>query len=170
MLYSYDILIKFFWSEVKWNGVRMSGTAGSSLQCLVQRGVLCYVWYSREFFAMSGTAGSSSQFLVHWGVLCNVWYSREFFAMSGTAGSFLQCLVQRGVLRNVWHNGEFFAMSGTAGLFLCCSHIPSYSKFSVVELKWFIPDLDPALNFPSSGSLSRQKFQIHANPDPTYIN
>ena len=32
-------------------------------------------------------------------------------------------------------------------------------------------DPDPALNFPSSRSGSRQKFRIHANPDPdpTYI-
>ena len=28
---------------------------------------------------------------------------------------------------------------------------------------------DPALNFPSSGSGSVQKFRIHADPDPTYI-
>ena len=34
----------------------------------------------------------------------------------------------------------------------------------------FVPDPDPAFNFPSSGSGSRQKFQIHADPDPTYIN
>ena len=39
---------------------------------------------------------------------------------------------------------------------------------SVVDPKLFIPDpdLDPALNFPSSGSGSRQKFRIHADPDP----
>ena len=34
----------------------------------------------------------------------------------------------------------------------------------------FVPDPDPAFNFPSSGSGSRQKFRIHADPDPTYIN
>ena len=43
---------------------------------------------------------------------------------------------------------------------------------SVVDPEWFIPD--PALNFSSSGSGSgsgfRQKFRIHADPDPTYIN
>ena len=38
-------------------------------------------------------------------------------------------------------------------------------KSSVVDPKWFIPDPDPALNFPSSGSGSRQKFRIHADPD-----
>ena len=36
---------------------------------------------------------------------------------------------------------------------------------SVVDLKLFILDPDPALNFPSSGS--RQKFRIHADPDAT---
>ena len=41
-------------------------------------------------------------------------------------------------------------------------------KTSVVDPKPFIPDPDPALNFPSSGS--RQKFRIHADPDPTCIN
>ena len=45
---------------------------------------------------------------------------------------------------------------------------------SVVDSKLFIPDLDPAFNFPSSGSGSgsRQKFRIHADPDPdpTCIN
>ena len=41
---------------------------------------------------------------------------------------------------------------------------------SVVDLKLFIPDPDPALNFPSSGSGSRQKFRIHADLDPTCIN
>ena len=40
--------------------------------------------------------------------------------------------------------------------------------FSVVDPKLFISDPDPALNFPSSGSGSRQKFRIHADPDPTY--
>ena len=40
-------------------------------------------------------------------------------------------------------------------------------KKSVVDPEWFIPDSDPALNFPSSGS--RQKFRIHADPDPTHI-
>ena len=41
-----------------------------------------------------------------------------------------------------------------------------------VDPEWFIPDLDPALNFPSSQSGSRPKFWIHADPDPdpTYIN
>ena len=41
---------------------------------------------------------------------------------------------------------------------------------SIVDPKWFIPDPDPALNFPRSGS--RQKFRIHADRDPnsTYIN
>ena len=38
-------------------------------------------------------------------------------------------------------------------------------KTSVAYLEWFIPD--PALNFLSSGS--RQKFPIHADPDPTHI-
>ena len=42
--------------------------------------------------------------------------------------------------------------------------------FSVVDPKLFISDPDPALNFPSSGSGSRQKFRIHADPDPTCIN
>ena len=41
-------------------------------------------------------------------------------------------------------------------------------KGSVVDPRLFIPDPDPALNFPSSGS--RQKFRIHADPDPTCIN
>ena len=42
---------------------------------------------------------------------------------------------------------------------------------SVVDPEWFIPDPDPALNFPRSGSGSRQKLRIHAdpNPDPTHI-
>ena len=41
---------------------------------------------------------------------------------------------------------------------------------SVADPKLFIPDPDPSLNFPSSGS--RQKFRIHADPDPdpTCIN
>ena len=43
-------------------------------------------------------------------------------------------------------------------------------KSSVVDPEWIIPDPDPALNFPNSGSGSRQKFRIHADPDPTYIN
>ena len=42
---------------------------------------------------------------------------------------------------------------------------------SVVDPEWFIldldPDPDPALNFPSSGSM---RFWIHADPDSTYIN
>ena len=41
-------------------------------------------------------------------------------------------------------------------------------KNSVVDPEWFIPDPDLALNFPSSGS--KQKFRIHSDPDPTYIN
>ena len=41
-------------------------------------------------------------------------------------------------------------------------------KGSVVDPRLFIPDPDPALNFLSSGS--RQKFRIHADPDPTCIN
>ena len=41
---------------------------------------------------------------------------------------------------------------------------------SVVDPKLVIPDPDPALNFPSSGSGSRHKFRINADPDPTYIN
>ena len=41
-------------------------------------------------------------------------------------------------------------------------------KTSVVDPKLFIPD--PAFNFPSSGSGYRQKFRIHADPDPTCIN
>ena len=42
---------------------------------------------------------------------------------------------------------------------------------SVVDPKWFNPDRDPdpALNSFSSGSGSRQKFWIHADPDPTHI-
>ena len=41
---------------------------------------------------------------------------------------------------------------------------------SVADPKLFIPGPDPSLNFPSSGS--RQKFRIHADPDPdpTCIN
>ena len=39
---------------------------------------------------------------------------------------------------------------------------------SVVDPKLFIPETDPALNFPSSGS--RQKFRSHVDPDPTFIN
>ena len=41
---------------------------------------------------------------------------------------------------------------------------------SVADPKLFIPDPDPSLNFPSSGS--RQKFRIHADPDqdPTCNN
>ena len=42
-------------------------------------------------------------------------------------------------------------------------------SISTVDPKWFIPDPDPALNFPSSGSGSRQKFRIHADPDPTHV-
>ena len=41
---------------------------------------------------------------------------------------------------------------------------------SVVDPELFILGPDPALHFPSSGSESRQKFRIHADPDPTYIN
>ena len=44
------------------------------------------------------------------------------------------------------------------------------AETSVVDPKLFIPDPDPAFNFPSSGFGSRQKFRIHADPDPTYIN
>ena len=40
----------------------------------------------------------------------------------------------------------------------------SSQKSSVVDPEWFIPDPDPALNFPSPGS--RQRFRIHADPDP----
>ena len=43
----------------------------------------------------------------------------------------------------------------------------SIKKSSVVDPKLFFTDPDPALNFPGSGS--RQKFRIHADPDPTYI-
>ena len=43
-------------------------------------------------------------------------------------------------------------------------------KTSVVDPKLFIPDPDPALNFPSSGSGTRQKIRIHADPDPTFID
>ena len=41
---------------------------------------------------------------------------------------------------------------------------------SVADPEWFIPEPDPALNFLCSGF--RQKFRIHADPDPdpTYIN
>ena len=38
---------------------------------------------------------------------------------------------------------------------------------SVVDLEGFIPDPDPALNFPSFGS--RQKLRILADPDPTHV-
>ena len=41
---------------------------------------------------------------------------------------------------------------------------------SVVDPELFIPDPDPALNFLSFGSGSRQKFRIHADLDPTHIN
>ena len=40
---------------------------------------------------------------------------------------------------------------------------------SVANPEWFIPDTHPALKFPCSGSRSRQKFRIHADPDPTQI-
>ena len=52
------------------------------------------------------------------------------------------------------------------GWFITCSI--EYS--SVADPGLFIPDPDPALNFPSSGLGSRQKFRIHADPDPTCIN
>ena len=44
----------------------------------------------------------------------------------------------------------------------------SFVLFSVADPEWFIPDPNQALNFPSSrsGSRSRQKFRIHADPDP----
>ena len=32
-----------------------------------------------------------------------------------------------------------------------------------------VVDPDPALNFPRSGSRSRQKFRVHADPDPTHV-
>ena len=55
------------------------------------------------------------------------------------------------------------------GWFITCSI--EYS--SVADPGLFIPDPDPALNFPSSGLGSgyRQKFWIHADldPDPAYI-
>ena len=38
---------------------------------------------------------------------------------------------------------------------------------SVMDPEWFIPD--PALNFPSSGSGFRQKFRVHADPDPNHV-
>ena len=37
------------------------------------------------------------------------------------------------------------------------------------DLFRIIPDPDPALNFSSSGSGSRQKFRIHADQDPTLV-
>ena len=37
---------------------------------------------------------------------------------------------------------------------------------SVADPKLFIPDPDPGLNFLRSRSGSRQKFRIHADPDP----
>ena len=42
---------------------------------------------------------------------------------------------------------------------------------SFADPEWLpvISDPDPALNFPSSGSGSMQKFRIHADPDPTHI-
>ena len=42
-------------------------------------------------------------------------------------------------------------------------------KCSVVDPERYIPNPDPALNFLSSGSGSRQKFRIHADPDPTHV-
>ena len=49
---------------------------------------------------------------------------------------------------------------------------PSVNLLYYIAVLWIRNDLfrvtDPALNFPSSGS--RQKFRIHADPDPTFIN
>ena len=39
-----------------------------------------------------------------------------------------------------------------------------------MDPKLFIPDPDPALNVPSSGSGSRPNFRIHADPDSAYVN
>ena len=47
--------------------------------------------------------------------------------------------------------------------FYALAHLIHFSrgeKYSVVDPKLFIPDPDPALNFPSSGSGSGQKFRI----------
>ena len=38
-----------------------------------------------------------------------------------------------------------------------------------MDQEWFIPDPDPALKFPSSGTGSGQKFRIHADPDPAHV-
>ena len=60
------------------------------------------------------------------------------------------------------------------GFFLVVRRVVVYKNFwiyipvsSVVDPEWLIPDPDPALNFPSSGS--KQKFRIHADPDPTHV-
>ena len=38
---------------------------------------------------------------------------------------------------------------------------------SVADPEWFIPDPDPALNYPSSGAGFRPRFRFYADPDPT---
>ena len=60
------------------------------------------------------------------------------------------------------------------GFFLVVRRVVVYKNFwiyipvsSVVVPEWLIPDPDPALNFPSSGS--KQKFRIHEYPDPTHV-
>ena len=46
---------------------------------------------------------------------------------------------------------------------------PLTSPYSVVDPELFIPDPDPAWNFLSSGSRSRQKFWIQADPDQIHF-
>ena len=52
--------------------------------------------------------------------------------------------------------------------YLCNGSLSFIVFHSVVDQKLFIPDPNPALNFPSSGS--KQKFRSHADLDPTCIN
>ena len=56
---------------------------------------------------------------------------------------------------------------------LLCHFLHSFQIYrvcsSVVDPEWFIPDPDPALIILSSRFGSRQKFRIHADPDPRYI-
>ena len=69
---------------------------------------------------------------------------------------------------NLINGGGCFPPSSSCTQFSTSSGMLQKSSF--VDPEWFIPDPDPALNFPSSGSGSRQKFRISADSDPAYFS
>ena len=84
----------------------------------------------------------------------------------GYLAPFAEDLLLREPFRQIWQAEEVELRHSA------CTQGPGEAQqsfqSSIADPEWFIPDPDPdpdpALNFPSFGSGSKQKFQIHADP------